>query len=96
MKFSLKTLLLALPVFTSMASAQSISIDLLSATVKGQKIDNAAITLQKNDTRSVTARSDAAGKVRFDVPFSVDRNSLLTVAGGNRTEQPWPCVSKTG
>lgn len=79
MKLNLKTLILALSAFTCMASAQSMNIEVLSATVKDQKIDNAAITLQKNGAQSVTARSDAAGKVRLDAPFTVDQDSLLII-----------------
>lgn len=79
MKFNIKALVLALSAFTSMAGAESMSIEVLSATVKDQKIDNAAITLQKNGAQSVTARSDAAGKVRLDAPFAVDQDSLLII-----------------
>lgn len=79
MKFNLKTLVLALSAFTCMASAQSMNIEVLSATVKDQKIDNAAITLQKNGAQSVTARSDAAGRARLDAPFTADLDSLLII-----------------
>ena len=71
--------MLALSAFTSMAGAESMNIEVLSATVKDQKIDNAAITLQKNGAQSVTAHSDAAGKVRLDAPFAVDQDSLLII-----------------
>lgn len=71
--------MLALSAFTSMVGAESVSIEVLSATVKDQKIDNAAITLQKNGAQSVTARSDAAGKVRLEAPFAVEQDSLLII-----------------
>ena len=79
MKFNMKMLFLALSAFTGMASAQPISIEVLSATVKDQKIDNAAITLQKNGAESVMTRSDATGRAQFDAPFTVDRDSLLII-----------------
>ncbi|MBA5199646.1 tetratricopeptide repeat protein [Pectobacterium aroidearum] len=71
--------MLALSVFTCAASAQSINIEVLSATVKDKKIDDAAVILQKNGAQSVTARSDAAGRVALNAPFAVDQDSLLII-----------------
>lgn len=79
MKFTISSLLLALSAFTCAASAQSMNIEVLSATVKDQKIDNAAIILQKNGAQSVTARSDAAGRVQLNAPFAIDQDSLLII-----------------
>lgn len=79
MKGNIKALMLALSVFTCAASAQSINIEVLSATVKDKKIDDAAVILQKNGAQSVTARSDAAGRVALNAPFAVDQDSLLII-----------------
>ncbi|UYA59542.1 TPR domain protein [Pectobacterium sp. F1-1] len=79
MKINIKALMLALSAFTCVASAQSINIEVLSATVKDKKIDDAAVILQKNGAQSVTARSDAAGRAALNAPFEVDQDSLLII-----------------
>nr|WP_235319668.1 tetratricopeptide repeat protein [Pectobacterium fontis] len=75
----MKALILALSAFTCAASAQSINIEVLSATVKDKKIDDAAVIIQKNGAQSVTARSDVTGRAALNVPFDVDQDSLLII-----------------
>ena len=79
MKGNIKALILALSAFTCAASAQSINIEVLSATIKDKKIDDATVILQKNGAQSVTARSDATGRVGLNAPFEVDQDSLLII-----------------
>ncbi|KHN52667.1 tetratricopeptide repeat protein [Pectobacterium fontis] len=79
MKGNIKALILALSAFTCAASAQSINIEVLSATVKDKKIDDAAVIIQKNGAQSVTARSDVTGRAALNVPFDVDQDSLLII-----------------
>ncbi|BES84123.1 hypothetical protein PEC302107_25660 [Pectobacterium araliae] len=74
-----KALILALSPFTCAASTQSINIEVLSATVKDKKIDDAAVILQKNGAQSVTARSDSAGRAVLNAPFEMDQDSLLII-----------------
>ncbi|UPY97327.1 hypothetical protein MYB54_15205 [Pectobacterium sp. 21LCBS03] len=75
----MKALILALSAFTCAANAQSINIEVLSATIKDKKIDDATVILQKNGAQSVTARSDATGRVGLNAPFEVDQDSLLII-----------------
>nr|WP_233953312.1 tetratricopeptide repeat protein [Pectobacterium versatile] len=75
----MKALVLALSTFTCAVSAQSINIEVLSATVKDKKIDDATVILQKNGAQSVTARSDVAGRAALNAPFDVDQDSLLII-----------------
>nr|WP_224717500.1 tetratricopeptide repeat protein [Pectobacterium versatile] len=75
----MKSLVLALSTFTCAVSAQSINIEVLSATVKDKKIDDATVILQKNGAQSVTARSDVAGRAALNAPFDVDQDSLLII-----------------
>nr|WP_264081357.1 tetratricopeptide repeat protein [Pectobacterium versatile] len=70
---------MALSTFTCAVSAQSINIEVLSATVKDKKIDDATVILQKNGAQSVTARSDVAGRAALNAPFDVDQDSLLII-----------------
>ncbi|MBN3103487.1 tetratricopeptide repeat protein [Pectobacterium brasiliense] len=79
MKGNIKALILALSAFTCAANAQSINIEVLSATIKDKKIDDATVILQKNGAQSVTARSDATGRVGLNAPFEVDQDSLLII-----------------
>ncbi|WP_411909695.1 tetratricopeptide repeat protein [Pectobacterium versatile] len=79
MKGNIKSLVLALSTFTCAVSAQSINIEVLSATVKDKKIDDATVILQKNGAQSVTARSDVAGRAALNAPFDVDQDSLLII-----------------
>ncbi|WP_411909878.1 YfaP family protein [Pectobacterium versatile] len=79
MKGNIKALVLALSTFTCAVSAQSINIEVLSATVKDKKIDDATVILQKNGAQSVTARSDVAGRAALNAPFDVDQDSLLII-----------------
>nr|WP_240354663.1 tetratricopeptide repeat protein [Pectobacterium brasiliense] len=72
-------MILALSAFTCAANAQSINIEVLSATIKDKKIDDATVILQKNGAQSVTARSDATGRVGLNAPFEVDQDSLLII-----------------
>nr|WP_234830709.1 tetratricopeptide repeat protein [Pectobacterium carotovorum] len=75
----MKSLILALSAFTCAANAQSISIEVLSATVKDKKIDDATVILQKNGAQSVTVRSDAKGRAALNASFEVDQDSLLII-----------------
>ncbi|AIU87828.1 YfaP family protein [Pectobacterium odoriferum] len=97
MKGNIKALVLALSVFTCAVSAQSINIEVLSATVKDKKVDDATVILQKNGAQSVTARSDFAGRVALNAPFDVDQDSLLIIkkAGYSDLVVKCPCDGMT-
>ncbi|WP_435891068.1 tetratricopeptide repeat protein [Pectobacterium polaris] len=97
MKGNIKALIFALSAFTCVANAQSISIEVLSATIKDKKIDDATVILQKNGAQSVTARSDAAGRAALNAPFDVDQDSLLIIkkAGYSDLVVKCPCDGMT-
>ncbi|GKW35994.1 YfaP family protein [Pectobacterium carotovorum] len=97
MKGNIKALVLALSAFTCAVSAQSINIEVLSATVKDKKIDDATVILQKNGAQSVTARSDVAGRAALNAPFDVDQDSLLIIkkAGYSDLVVKCPCDGMT-
>nr|WP_029368098.1 tetratricopeptide repeat protein [Pectobacterium versatile] len=88
---------MALSTFTCAVSAQSINIEVLSATVKDKKIDDATVILQKNGAQSVTARSDVAGRAALNAPFDVDQDSLLIIkkAGYSDLVVKCPCDGMT-
>jgi uncharacterized protein YfaP (DUF2135 family) len=96
-KGNIKALVLALSTFTCAVSAQSINIEVLSATVKDKKIDDATVILQKNGAQSVTARSDVAGRAALNAPFDVDQDSLLIIkkAGYSDLVVKCPCDGMT-
>ncbi|MCL6326933.1 YfaP family protein [Pectobacterium polaris] len=97
MKGNIKALILALSAFTCVANAQSINIEVLSATIKDKKIDDATVILQKNGAQSVTARSDVAGRAALNAPFDVDQDSLLIIkkAGYSDLVVKCPCDGMT-
>ncbi|MDE8742095.1 hypothetical protein PZA20_09695 [Pectobacterium polaris] len=97
MKGNIKALILALSAFTCAANAQSINIEVLSATIKDKKIDDATVILQKNGAQSVTARSDVAGRAALNAPFDVDQDSLLIIkkAGYSDLVVKCPCDGMT-
>ncbi|WP_416054534.1 tetratricopeptide repeat protein [Pectobacterium polaris] len=90
-------MILVLSAFTCAANAQSINIEVLSATIKDKKIDDATVILQKNGAQSVTARSDVAGRAALNAPFDVDQDSLLIIkkAGYSDLVVKCPCDGMT-
>ncbi|WP_264085767.1 YfaP family protein [Pectobacterium polaris] len=90
-------MIFALSAFTCVANAQSINIEVLSATIKDKKIDDATVILQKNGAQSVTARSDVAGRAALNAPFDVDQDSLLIIkkAGYSDLVVKCPCDGMT-
>jgi len=62
---------------TSMAQQRTIQV--LSATVKNKRIDNAEVILQKNGASSVTGHTDANGNVTINAPFADDANATLII-----------------
>ena len=74
--------LLALVLAMSAASfvqASEINVQILSATVKDQKIADATLTLQKNGEQSVTATTNAQGQALLNATFTDSADALLIV-----------------
>ncbi|MDD2723236.1 MAG: tetratricopeptide repeat protein [Methylovulum sp.] len=72
-------------------------IQILSATVKDQKIAGASVTLQKNGEQSVTAATNAQGQVNLNSAFVNDPSALLIVKkpGYSDLVVKCPCAGMT-
>jgi uncharacterized protein YfaP (DUF2135 family) len=80
------------------ASAQNgLDVQILSATVKDQKIDGAAIILQKNGEQSATGTTNAQGQIHLNSAFGNDPAALLIVkkAGYSNLVVKCPCAGMT-
>ena len=60
-------------------TAAPVNVQILSATIKDQKIAGATTTLQKNGEQSATGTSDSQGKVNLNATFADDALSLLII-----------------
>ena len=79
------------------AEAASINVQILSATIKDQKIGDATIILQKNGEQSVTGTSNAQGQVSLNVSFEDDPTALLIIKKGGYSNLvvKCPCAGMT-
>lgn len=57
----------------------AVDVQILSATVKDQKIADASATLQKNGEQSVSAVSNAQGQVSLNTSYADDASALLII-----------------
>jgi tetratricopeptide (TPR) repeat protein len=75
----------------------SIQVQILSATVRDQKIDGASVTLQKNGEQSIAAATDAGGVARLTGLNALDPNALLIVrkSGYSNLVARCPCGGMT-
>ncbi len=92
--------LLALVLAMSAASfvqASEINVQILSATVKDQKIADATLTLQKNGEQSVTATTNAQGQALLNATFADSADALLIVkkTGYSNLVVKCPCAGMT-
>jgi hypothetical protein len=55
------------------------NVQILSATIRDQKIDGASITLQKNGEQSVVATTDPLGHAQLPDPLAADATALVIV-----------------
>ncbi len=70
--------LIAVLLFASVSVAKDLTVKVLSATVKNQKLAGAKVTLQKNGYSSVTGITDAQGICRISpAPFDGTDNSTI-------------------
>nr|WP_301308533.1 tetratricopeptide repeat protein [Pseudomonas otitidis] len=79
------------------AQAAPVSIEVLSAVVKDEKIAGAEVLLQKNGAQTVTGRTDAQGRVTLDSSFADDPESLVIVKkdGYSNLVAKCPCTGMT-
>jgi len=75
----------------------SVNVQILSATIKDQKIGDATITLQKNGEQSVTGTSNAQGQVSLNASFADDPTALLIIkkSGYSNLVVKCPCAGMT-
>lgn len=79
------------------AQAEQLSIDVLSAVVKDQRIADAEVLVQKNGAQTVVGRTDGNGRVNLDTGFIDDGASLLIVKkpGYSNLVAKCPCKGMT-
>ncbi len=81
----------------SVHAETAVNVQILSATVKDQKIDKANVILQKNGEQSATASTDAQGQATLKSAITDDVNALLIVkkAGYSDLVVKCPCAGMT-
>lgn len=79
------------------AYADTVSVQILSATVKDQRIDGASVILQSNGAHSVSATTDAQGQTHLESPMADDANTLVIVKkdGYSTLVAKCPCKGMT-
>lgn len=79
------------------AMAQQRTIQVLSATIKDRKIENAEVLLQKNGSQTVVGRTDVNGNVRISASFNDDNNATVIIkkAGYSTLVAKCPCDDLT-
>ena len=99
MKPSLKSAVFSMILFgmTCQAGAAPVTVQVLSATVKDQKIDGAAVTLQRNGEQSVTGTTDAQGQAALNASFADDASTLMIIkkTGYSDLVVKCPCAGTT-
>ncbi len=79
------------------AQAEQLSIDVLSAVVKDQRIADAEVLVQKNGAQTAVGRTDGNGRVNLSTSFADDGASLLIVkkSGYSNLVAKCPCKGMT-
>jgi len=82
---------------SSVALAADTHVQILSATVKDQKIADASLILQKNGEQSVTATTNAQGQAILNASFADSADALLIVKkeGYSNLVVKCPCAGMT-
>lgn len=88
---------LALSAFPMCSLADTFPLQVLSATVKDQAIGRASVTLQRNGAQSVSATTDAHGRVSLDFAGTDDANALVIIKkdGYSTLVAKCPCEGMT-
>jgi hypothetical protein len=78
-------------------AANATNVQILSATIRDQKIDGASVTLQKNGEQSIVATTDPLGHVQLPDTLAADPLALVIVrkAGYSDLVAKCPCVGMT-
>lgn len=81
-----------------LAAAEPVSVNVLSAVVKDQRIEGAEVTLQKNGAASVTATTSSGGSATVSPTFSDKDDGVLLIvkkAGYSTLVARCPCQGMT-
>jgi uncharacterized protein YfaP (DUF2135 family) len=78
-------------------AANSTNVQILSATIRDQKIAGATVIVQKNGEQSVSVTTDSQGQVALTVGLAADPNALLIVRkeGYSDLVAKCPCADMT-
>ena len=98
MFFGMRSSLFALALLAAGAvNAADAQVQVLSATVKDQKIAGASVILQKNGEQSVSAVTDAQGQAALDPAQLADSSSLIIIKkdGYSNLVAKCPCTGLT-
>lgn len=78
-------------------AAGPVNLQILSATVKDQKIAGASVILQRNGEQAVSAVTDAQGQASLNASFADDASSLLIIKkpGFSNLVVKCPCAGMT-
>jgi tetratricopeptide (TPR) repeat protein len=92
-----KVLLMASLTAICMAKLSAQTLQVLSATVKDQKIAGAEVVLQRNGEQSQIGTTNASGQVTLNAPFADDASSLVIIKkpGYSTLVAKCPCNSLT-
>lgn len=79
------------------AYAADVSIDILSATVKDKRIEEASVTLQRNGAQSVSGITNTSGSISLGTSFADNKDALLIVKkeGYSNLVVKCPCAGMT-
>ncbi len=95
--FNLAALLMMSCGMISSAAAAPVNVQVLSATIKDQKISGAAVTLQRNGEQSVIGTTDAQGQAVLNASFADDASTLMIIkkTGYSDLVVKCPCAGMT-
>lgn len=99
MKYTINHWIIAASIsfLTSTAFATNTDIQVLSATIKDQKITDAEVILQKNGDQSVSSFTDNSGKSSINTSFEDNQDALLIIKknGYSNLVAKCPCKGMT-
>jgi len=74
--------------------AEQLPLEVLSAVVKDQKIDNAEVILQRNGAQNVVGRTNNQGQITLNAPFTDDGSNLLIIKKSGYSDLIVKCPCK--
>ncbi|MDN3233657.1 tetratricopeptide repeat protein [Pseudomonas sp. WAC2] len=79
------------------AQATTVPVEVLSATIKDQKISNASVLVQRNGAQTYTASTDSQGHAILDTTYPDDSDTLLILKkeGYSNLVVKCPCAGMT-